>query len=710
MSSDYRKKNDDTENDMSGIIIEDNDVKVTGRADEDTVQIDAESVDVVLEKPLSEDVPTDADMTPSHTAKLQMEDSEDAFEQAAKDTDSVSSDENNSEDTVRRKKREVHGKKKKVLQRIGWGVALVQVILSVVLMVQVSALGMIPEKYLVAASIVLLVLAGLTVVSTFFSKTIIPGWIFGALIIIVAIFGCVYLARTQAVLEEVTVDENEEVYKVDSIVLAVLADDQAQTMDDAVLYNFGIHKTLDRDNTDTVIAEIEANAGIELTVTEYDDFSALISDLKSGAIQAMIYNSAFNDTIEETDENFSDEVRILDNHSIQTKVNLTASDMNLTKEPFTVYISGIDVYGEIGQTSRSDVNMLVTVNPVTKEVLMTTTPRDYYVTLPNVSGDSRDKLTHAGIYGINCSMDTLSQIYGIRIDYYVRVNFDTLKKVVNALGGVDVYSEYEFTTHYKNGGYEIKKGYNHMDGKTALAFARERYNVPGGDEQRGRDQQAVLKAILEKAMSPSILTGYMGLMDSLSGSFETNMSMNQIASVVKMQLADGASWDIKSQSVTGTFGNEACYSTGWQRLSIMFPDEASVYVARKKILAVGGVALAEDDPLYRTFDVTDEDVADTESTSSDTQTVESEATESTDTSGAAGDTNVSGSTAGNLSDAGMADDSTSGQTADGNQTTTSVPETVVNEDAQLDIDASSGTLAYPSFWTGFWTGMQTTEE
>ena len=665
MSSDYKKENDDTEIDMSGIIIEDNDVKVTGRADVDT--------------------------NLSHTVKLQEDSSEDVFEQAAKDADSVNEDEKHPEGSVRRKKREVHGKKKKVMQWIGWGVALVQVILSVVLMIQVSALGMIPEKYLVVAGFALFVLAGLTVASTFFGKTIIPGWIFGVLIIIISIFGCVYLGRTQSVLEEVTMDADEEVYKVDSIVVAVLQDDQAQTMDDALLYNFGIHKTLDRDNTNTVIAEIEANAGIDLTVTEYDDFSALISDLKSGTIQAMIYNSAFNDTIEETDENFSDEVRILDNHSIQTKVNLTASDMNLTKEPFTVYISGIDVYGKIGQTSRSDVNMLVTVNPVTKEVLMTTTPRDYYVTLPNVSGDSRDKLTHAGIYGINCSMDTLSQIYGIRIDYYVRVNFDTLKKVVNALGGVDVYSEYEFTTHYKNGGYEIKKGYNHMDGKTALAFARERYNVPGGDEQRGRDQQAVLKAILEKAMSPSILTGYMGLMDSLSGSFETNMSMNQIASVVKMQLADGASWDIKSQSVTGTFGNEACYSTGWQRLSIMFPDEASIYAARKKILAVGGVALTEDDPLYRTFDVTDEDaVADTEGASADGQTTESEST---------------GSTADNLSDAG-----TSGQTADGNQTTTSVPETVVNEDAQLDIDASSGTLAYPSFWTGFWTGMQTTKE
>lgn len=566
---------------------------------------------------------------------------------------------NTSSNKGRRKKREIHDQKKKLFQKIGWGVAAVQIILSVILMVQVSSLGMLPEKYLIAAGAVLFIFAGLTVASTFFGKTMIPGWIFGALIIIVSIVGCVYLGRTQAVLEEVTVNADEEVYKVDSIVVVVLADDQAQTMDDALLYNFGIHKTLDRDNTNTVISEIESEAGIELSVTEYDDFSALIEDLKSGVVQGMIYNSAFNDTIEETDKNFSDEVRILDNHSIQTKVNLTASDMNLTKEPFTVYISGIDVYGDIGQTSRSDVNMLVTVNPVTKEVLMTTTPRDYYVLLPNVSGDSRDKLTHAGIYGINCSMDTLSQLYGIRIDYYVRVNFDTLKKVVNALGGVDVYSEYEFTTHYKNGGYEIKKGYNYMDGKTALAFARERYNVPGGDEQRGRDQQAVLKAILEKAMSPSILTGYMGLMDSLSGSFETNMSMNQIASVVKMQLADGASWDIKSQSVTGTTSSEVCYSTGWQRLSVMFSDEASVYAARKKILEVGGTALTESDPLYRTFDVADEAAL-----------------------------------------------------AENNQMPeeTITPETVVNENAQLDIEANSGTLAHRSFWTDFWTGMQTTEE
>ena len=188
----------------------------------------------------------------------------------------------------------------------------------------------------------------------------------------------------------------------------------------------------------------------------------------------------------------------------------------------------------------------------------------------------------------------MEQLYDIEIDYYVRVNFTTLRNLVDALGGVNVYSEYEFTTHYKNGGYEIKKGYNFMDGKKALAFARERYNVPGGDEQRGRDQQAVLKALFEKVMSPSILTGYLGILDSIEGNFETNMGMDQIASLVKMQLADGSSWDIKSQSVTGTFGNEYCYSGGYQLLSIMYPDETSVAEARQGILRVLG--LEEDAP------------------------------------------------------------------------------------------------------------------
>lgn len=490
----------------------------------------------------------------------------------------------------RRKKRKTSKKGMMIIRIIGFLILLTQIIASVILTSNVAILDILPGKYMTLMVAVLVILALITIILQIPKKTCIGGGIFGLLISIVLIVGCVYLARTHTVLETVTVEQDEEQYKVDSIVVAVLTDDIAESMDDALLYNFGILKTIDRTNTDTVIAEIEADAGLALSTTEYDDFSQMLRALKKGDVQAIIYNSAYVDTFEENDKDFTDEIRVLNSHEVKTRMYLSTSDLNVTQEPFTVYISGIDVYGEIEKTSRSDVNMLVTVNPQTKKIVMTTTPRDYYVLLPEVSGTYRDKLTHAGLYGVDCSMATLSQLYGIQIDYYVRVNFTTLKKIVDALGGVNVYSEYEFTTHYKNGGYDIKKGYNQLNGKVALAFARERYNLPGGDEQRGRNQQAMLKAMIEKACSPAILTGYMGIMNSLEGSFETNMSMNQIASLVKMQLSDGAGWDIEMQSVTGTTGSQACYSAGYQRLSVMYENLESITKARNNILAIGGVA------------------------------------------------------------------------------------------------------------------------
>ncbi len=499
------------------------------------------------------------------------------------------------ESLPRRKKRRPG---RRILCFSGWCVAGVQVVISAVLVSIIMRLGVLPEKYLAPVIALLILLAAVTACAQIPKKKalMIGGLGFGVIACAALTVGCVYLERTTVVLDSVTVEEEEDNYKVDNIVVAVLDGDRAQTMDDTLLYNFGIQRTIDRENTDKVIAEIEERAGIELSLTEYDDFSEMVLALRRGDIQAVIYNSAFNDTIEESMEGFTDEIRVLNSHEIKSAVRFLATDMNVAREPFTVYISGIDVYGDIEQSSRSDVNILVTVNPVTKKVVMTTTPRDYWVYLPEVSGNYRDKLTHAGLYGIQCSIDTLTALYGVAIDYYARVNFTTLTKLVDALGGINVYSEYAFTTHYKNGGYEIKQGYNEMNGKMALAFARERYNVPGGDEQRGRDQQEVLKALMEKAMSPSILTGYMGILDGLEGNFETNMRMNQIASLVKMQLGDGASWDIVMQAVSGTTGSEACFSGGYRRLSIMYEDHDSIVKARETMLANGASAV---DPMGR---------------------------------------------------------------------------------------------------------------
>ena len=257
-----------------------------------------------------------------------------------------------------------------------------------------------------------------------------------------------------------------------------------------------------------------------------------------------------------------------------------APDVEVAEEPFTVYISGNDSYGEVTTAEgRSDVNILLTVNPNTRQILMTTTPRDYYVELPFGEG-CWDKLTHAGNYGIDCSMQTLEALYDVEIDYYLRVNFSGFESIVEALGGVDVYSEYEFTAA---SGHYFMQGYNAVDGPAALAFVRERYAFEAGDVQRGRNQMAMIEAIIDKAMSPALLTGYMGLMESVSDSFVTNMPKSSVGDLMKLQLREGGSWNVVTNSVSGYVSEAYTYSDSSQLLSVMLPDEASVQYAAELI-------------------------------------------------------------------------------------------------------------------------------
>ena len=201
------------------------------------------------------------------------------------------------------------------------------------------------------------------------------------------------------------------------------------------------------------------------------------------------------------------------------------------QDPFSVYISGIDVYGEIEQTSRSDVNIIATVNPKTHQILLVTTPRDYYVPIPGISRGQEDKLTHAGNYGVDVSMATLEELYQVKIPFFARINFTSLIDIVDHLGGVDVYSEYEFRTS-RNSEHvmDVQKGLNHFNGEEALAFSRERENVPGGDNQRGKNQQAVITAMIKKMISPQMLMKANSIIDDVSGNVETNMSQEQMQS------------------------------------------------------------------------------------------------------------------------------------------------------------------------------------
>ena len=270
---------------------------------------------------------------------------------------------------------------------------------------------------------------------------------------------------------------------------------------------------------------------------------------------------------------------------------LTGAEANkITKEPFVIYLSGVDTRGELTEKARSDVNILAVVNPQTKQVALINTPRDYYVDLAGTN--SKDKLTHAGLYGVETSMATLGNLYGVNVEHYIRINFAGFISIIDAIGGVDVYSDQAFTSVGSPGYYDpttFAEGWNHLDGKSALAFARERHAFASGDIQRGINQMKVIDAMMNKIKSPTVLMSFSKLMDAVSDCFVTSLSQEQISALVRMQLASLSDWDIQSYAVTGTSGKSSqCYSAKGQSLYVMKPDENSVNQAKELIASVLG--------------------------------------------------------------------------------------------------------------------------
>ncbi len=480
--------------------------------------------------------------------------------------------------TTSGKKNGTNKKKKRV---VGRALALIQGVLSLVFLGFVFALNVLPVKFVILVAVLLLVLWLFAFFSQSTKKMHIAGKVEAILVSIALIFGCYYMSVTHNFLGEATGSN----VKVDNMIIAVMKDDPAQSLADAVDYTFGIQTVLDAENTEKTLAQIEENIGQEVNIqvcsSIYDQFEALYN----GTVDVIVYNEAFISDIYEEHPTLDEDIRVLENVKIETKIEaVVQSDKKVTKEAFTVYISGTDTYGHISTSGRSDVNILATVNPKTKQVLLTTTPRDYYVTLPGVSNGAYDKLTHAGNYGVDCSMRTLAELYGIEVDHYVKVNFTSVVKMVEALGGVEVYSEYEFDSIY---GYHYVKGWNTItDGEEALAFVRERKNLPGGDNQRGKNQQAMITAMLKKAMSPAIIANYTSLIGSLSGNFETSLTTNDITNLIKKVLQEGFDWNIVSQSVSGFDSNGLCYSSGDYVLYVMEQNPESIAAAKAQIQKV----------------------------------------------------------------------------------------------------------------------------
>ena len=413
------------------------------------------------------------------------------------------------------------------------------------------------------------------------------------MVIILAVLGIAsfYIYKTVSALDDIT-GVNKEITEIN---VYVKQDDAAQSLMDAASYSFGILADLDRENTDTALQQMASETGGEVSTKEYSSLTELADGLLKGDCQAIVLNRAYLDVFDEIDNyaSFSSQIREIASEQVeklverntpapvQTDVQAedssdTTQDAAVTDQIYTIFVSGIDTRGDITASSRSDVNIVLTVNARTKQVLMISTPRDYYVPL-SISNGVPDKLTHAGIYGVDVSMQTLEELYDTDIEFFGRVNFTSMTSVVDALGGLDVESDLEFDTGWESGAeIHVNEGMNHFDGISALAFCRERQALPDGDNGRGVHQQAVITAIIKKMMSPAMLRGASDIIESVSDGVDTNFTSSQIQSLIKTQLRTNAKWNIYSVAADGTGGTDICYSSGDEELYVTYPDENSV--------------------------------------------------------------------------------------------------------------------------------------
>lgn len=448
--------------------------------------------------------------------------------------------------------------------------------------VVMANLGVLPKKYMIVILVVIWIVTVLVCEIQFFRRMKIPSKILAAILIVILIIGSCVSSRLIKVMNTAS----NVTTSVDTVQVYVLNDDPAETINDAEDYQFGILASLDRENTDEARESIEETLETELSVTEYESMIDLANALLDGEIGAILVNSAYINTVDEDDSlsDFPDDIRVLTSYDIERELEIAGDDDDEEDDdilsPFIVYISGNDASGSLKATGRSDVNILMAVNPKTHTVLLVNTPRDYYVELAGIG--AYDKLTHAGIYGVDVSMNTLGNLYDVSVKYYVRMNFTGFVEIVDALGGIMVESEYAFTV----GEYEFGEGTNYLDGEAALAFARERYSFSSGDRQRGKNQMAVITAVIKKLTSTALLTGYSDIMDAAADSMETNLTQAQIAELVQYQLEYGGSWTVETISADGTGGMTSVYSMPSSNLYVMYPDEDIVAEIKEKLKEV----------------------------------------------------------------------------------------------------------------------------
>lgn len=444
--------------------------------------------------------------------------------------------------------------------------ALLYVIVNVIFVVQLFKLGTLPTKYNIILTVILLLFVTVILLGIFKSKKKFIKNFYKTLLVIISIALIVanaYMYKYGSFLDIVT----DGLKKTEVVSVVVRKDSDYNSLEDVSDLVFGIEDEHEAIVTEA-IGDFEKQLGKGIQTTDYETYQSLGSALLNSELEVIIMNEAFRNFIQDEHPDFDDQTKVI--AKFEKVVDLVKTDVNVTKDTFTVLISGIDVYGDISNNARSDVNILATVNPKTKQILLTSIPRDYYLPI-SCQNNNMDKLTHTGIWGVDCTMGTLGNLFGIDVDLYARVNFSSLINVVDAVGGVTVHNDNAFSAQ----GFDFPYGEVYLDGEKSLAFVRDRYHQVDGDLARGRNQMKVLTAVINKMLSPALITNFNSILGSLEGTFQTNMSSRDINSLVQMQLNDMASWNIEQMQVLGTGASDYSYALGGNYY-VMYPDMSTV--------------------------------------------------------------------------------------------------------------------------------------
>ena len=466
------------------------------------------------------------------------------------------------------------GKKKKKI-KINKILSVLLILTTVIFYGVIFYINIIPIFYvLVFLLIELAIIAGLILLNFSRKKGCrLIGYFFSFIIICISIFVQIYLFNTLGFLFNAT-DGN---YALKTYNVLVLKDSNFKKIKDLENCIIGISETSFNDSLNE--AKDKLNKKVKLEYENSEDIRALIESILNREIDAIILENSEIDLLKEQDYQKYDTLNVIEQIEIRNNIEALKDAVNINKETFNVYISGIDTFGSINSSSRSDVNIVLTINPKEEKILITWIPRDYYVHINN--SNYKDKLTHAGIYGIDSSIYAIENLLDININYYVKVNFTSVIEVVDLLGGITVYNDEGFTSIE---GTKFPQGKITLNGNDTLTFVRERKSLSGGDLSRGKNQIKVLEALMNKAMQPSIIKNYNNLLKSLDDAFVTNMNHTTMLGFIKKEIQSPRAWIMESTTLFGTDSYECTYTYKNSKLYVMLPDDDSVKLAKEKIL------------------------------------------------------------------------------------------------------------------------------